>query len=60
MPLPTDEKIVALSQELLEKFDLIFGRTPRLSTSSRQRHHAAWNLYPNAGSGRAQQGSSLE
>src|SRR5271168_3076698 len=28
MPLPTDEKIVALSQQLLEKFDLIFGIHP--------------------------------
>src|ERR1700729_911669 len=28
MPLPTDEKIVALSQQLLEKFDLIFGLHP--------------------------------
>ncbi len=28
MPLPADEKIVALSQELLKKFDLIFGLHP--------------------------------
>ena len=28
MPLPTDEKIVALSQQLLEKFDQIFGLHP--------------------------------
>ena len=28
MPLPTDEKIVALSQQLLQKFDLIFGVHP--------------------------------
>ena len=28
MPLPTDEKIVALSQQLLEKFDLLFGIHP--------------------------------
>jgi len=28
MPLPTDEKIVALSQELLQKFDLLFGVHP--------------------------------
>jgi catalase len=28
MPLPTDEKIVALSQELLKKFDLVFGLHP--------------------------------
>jgi catalase len=28
MPLPTDEKIVALSQQLLEKFDQIFGIHP--------------------------------
>ena len=28
MPLPTDEKIVALSQELLKKFDQIFGVHP--------------------------------
>jgi catalase len=28
MPLPTDEKIVALSQELLQKFDALFGVHP--------------------------------
>jgi catalase len=28
MPLPTDEKIVALSQKLLEKFDALFGVHP--------------------------------
>jgi catalase len=28
MPLPADEKIVALSEELLKKFDLIFGLHP--------------------------------
>jgi catalase len=28
MPLPTDEKIVALSQELLQKFDQVFGVHP--------------------------------
>jgi catalase len=28
MPLPTDEKVVALSQELLQKFDLLFGVHP--------------------------------
>lgn len=28
MPLPTDEKIVALSQEILQKFDAIFGLHP--------------------------------
>ena len=28
MPLPTDEKIVALSQQLLEKFDQLFGIHP--------------------------------
>jgi len=28
MPLPTDEKIVALSQELLQQFDAIFGLHP--------------------------------
>ncbi len=28
MPLPADEKVVALSQELLQKFDLLFGLHP--------------------------------
>src|SRR5271169_1586507 len=28
MPLPTDEKIIALSQDLLQQFDTIFGLHP--------------------------------
>src|ERR1700679_2300735 len=28
MPLPTDERLIALSQELLQQFDAIFGLNP--------------------------------
>ena len=28
MPLPTDEKLLALSQDLLQQFDTIFGLNP--------------------------------
>jgi catalase len=28
MPLPTDEKILALSQEILQQFEKIFGEHP--------------------------------
>ena len=45
MPLPTDEKIVALSQQLLEKFDQLFGigtrsQLLRRRTAYRTRRHA--------------------
>jgi hypothetical protein len=39
MPLPTDDKLIALSQDLLQQFDTIFGLHPG-STSPCQGHDA--------------------
>ena len=60
MPLPTDEKIVALSNADTAEIRGPVRSAPRLSTGSRQGHHVEWNLYAHTGSGFAQQGAPLE
>ena len=45
MPLPSDEKLVALRQGLLEQFDTIFGLHPGLSTGPCKGCHAVRNIF---------------
>ena len=45
MPLPTDEKILALSNEMIHTFDYNLRTPPRLSPRPRQGRHAHRNLY---------------
>ena len=45
MPLPTDEKLIALSEELLKQFDAIFGLNPGFSAGACEGHNADRDVY---------------
>ena len=45
MPLPNDEKLIALSQELLQQFDAIFGLNPGFRAGSCKRSSVDGDLH---------------
>ena len=45
MPLPSDEKLIALSQDILKQFDTIFGLHPGFRPAHAQGCHASGNIY---------------
>ncbi len=46
MPLPTDEKLLALANDLLKQFDQIFGEHPGFRPRACQGNFAERHVYP--------------
>ena len=58
MPLPTDEKLIALSQELLQQFDAIFGLNPGFRPAPCEGHAVDGYIYAVSGGGFADESAS--
>ena len=59
MPLPTDEKLIALSEELIATFDEIFGLHPGFRPAHAKGVLADGNVYAGGCCGEALEGSAL-
>ena len=60
MPLPADEKIVALSNQILQKFEAVFGAHPGFRPAHAKGIMLNGTFYAHTGSGFAQQGTPSE
>ncbi len=60
MPLTTDEKVLALSEELLKQFDVMFGGAPRVSAGACQGCSADRHVYAVERGGWADAGASCD
>ena len=45
MPLPNDEKLIALSEEILKQFEAMFGVAARIQAGPRQGHFIDGDVY---------------
>ena len=45
MPLPSDEKLIALSEEILKQFEAMFGSHPGIQTGPCQGHFVEGDVY---------------
>ncbi len=58
MPLPTDEKLIALSQDVLQQFDTIFGLNPGFRPAHAKGIAADGDVHAFGGCGYADEGAA--